>query len=160
MMRAIFYAPSLTCSRVGRGLQSPATAQALRPILAYSHQDLHTTSYLSTEDHGKSVENLIDRAILKPEHSEQTKSGTNDEVASHPASFDPSTTSPESVTDATRRETEGGGTSIDPLSASPANLEISKSRDPMEGGAEHNVAKKRSAKGWTRKRKPVNVDEH
>ncbi|KAL1970069.1 hypothetical protein VTN77DRAFT_6474 [Rasamsonia byssochlamydoides] len=125
-------------------------------ILPPSQRTFQTSStVLDTEQHEKDVEGLIDRNTLNPARSEYSKSGTDDEVASHDVSFDPDTTSPKGQVDAAGRESQRRGHTSNPLDISPGNQEVSKTRDPTEGAPEHGVEKGPSARGWTRKRKPV-----
>lgn len=123
-------------------------------VPVYAPPCAHTTTFHSiTKHHQQNAEGLTNRTTLNPERSEQTESGTDDEVASHPASFDPSKTDPECAAKATKRESQQRGKLGSPLDTSPANRDVSEPRDPAEGGAERNAAKERSAKGWTRKQK-------
>jgi hypothetical protein len=142
-----------------------ASNKAGQPLPAYSPPSTHSQSYaissvlalFRSTTTSTTTESSIDRTTLKPERSEHTKSGTDDEVASHPASFDPSKTDPECAAKATKRESQRRGMPGSPLDTSPANRDVSK---PAEGGAERNATKERSAKGWTRKQKstPKNHD--
>ncbi|OXV07147.1 hypothetical protein Egran_05083 [Elaphomyces granulatus] len=141
------------------GQPPPSThsqSYAISSVLAL----FRSTTTSTTKHHQQNAESSIDRTTLKPERSEQTKSGTDDEVASHPASFDPSKTDPECAAKATKRESQRRGMPGSPLDTSPVNRDVSKPRDPAEGGAERNATKERSAKGWTRKQKstPRNHD--
>jgi len=123
-------------------------------VPVYVPPSAHTTTFRSTtKHHQQNAEGLANRTTLNPEHNEQTESGTDDEVANHSASFDPSKTDPECAAKATKRESQQRGKPGSPLDTSPANRDVSKPRDPAEGGAERNAAKERSAKGWTRKQK-------
>jgi len=97
-----------------------------------------------------------ERKALNPERYETCKSGTDDEVAQHKSSYDPTYTTPESEHQALEDEykREGDGTH-DPLFVSPANREVSLILDPMVGGAVHNAQSLGSVRGWTNKHKTV-----
>ncbi|EAW06651.1 uncharacterized protein ACLA_083460 [Aspergillus clavatus NRRL 1] len=101
---------------------------------------------------------IHDRNTLDPQRSEGTKTGTDNEVASHPAAYDPNTTSPESEIAETEKETKQGGKVSNPLNVSAANQGVSEARDPQEGGPDHNADKSAlSGKGRTRKGKEVHT---
>jgi len=127
--------------------------------LSVSQRTFQTSTVLDTEHHEKDVEGLIDRQTLNPSRSEYSKSGTDDEVASHDVSFDPSKTEPACEVNAMGRESQKRGNTSNPLDMSPGNRDVSNARDPTEGGAQHGVKEGHSARGWTRKRKPVNTGE-
>lgn len=93
---------------------------------------------------------------MRPERSENAQSGTDAEVASHDAAFDPKETSPEKEVAKSREESQSRGKTSNPLDVSPGNKDSSKARHPTEGGAEHGAPKDRSTRGWTRKGKEVN----
>ncbi|KAJ9224521.1 hypothetical protein DTO021C3_815 [Paecilomyces variotii] len=111
-----------------------------------------TRSTLFAESSQKS----IDRNELKPERSEYSKSGTDDEVAGHPSAFDPSKTSPESEVQASCEETRQEGKSSNPLNVSPGNKDVSQARDPTEGGADASTPHSPSSRGAPPKNKQVN----
>ncbi|KAK2751919.1 hypothetical protein FQN55_008661 [Onygenales sp. PD_40] len=72
-----------------------------------------------------------DRTTLNPTSTEATKSGTHQDVAGQPAAFKPSSTSPESALEDSRRnaaEHQGKGKQ-NPLEVSAANLDVSGSKD-------------------------------
>ncbi|RHZ54365.1 uncharacterized protein CDV56_103285 [Aspergillus thermomutatus] len=101
---------------------------------------------------------IHDRNELDPQRSETTKTGTDNEVASHHAAYDPNTTSPESEIDQAEQETNQGGKVSNPLDVSPANKDVSGARDPQEGGPDHNAEKAGpSRRGSPRKGKEVHV---
>ena len=98
-----------------------------------------------------------DRTKLDPQRSEVTKSGTDAEVAGHPAAFDPTKTSPESEIKATEEESKQEGKTSNPLNMSPANSETSDWQNQAEQEATRNVDKEKSSeRGATRKNKEVN----
>ncbi|KAL1986569.1 hypothetical protein VTN96DRAFT_6147 [Rasamsonia emersonii] len=141
---------------------NPPSATTTATLHHHQHHPLerafHTsTPVRDTEHHEKDVGGLIDRNTLNPLRSEYSKSGTDDEVATHQVAFDPDNTAPEDEVDAAGHESRRRGNTSNPLDVSPGNQEVSKARDPMEGGAEHGVEKGPSAQGWTRKRRPVNT---
>lgn len=96
------------------------------------------------------------RESLNPSRAEGTGSGTDDEVASHDASFDPHNTEPESEVEATGRESAERNKKSNPLDVSPGNKNVNKTRDPSQDPPDSGVEKPPSARGWTRKHKSVN----
>lgn len=101
-----------------------------------------------------------DRETLKPESSEVTKSGTDNEVAQHSASYDPGETAPERELESTAEEHKKEGKEGNPLNMSPANPGISKWRDPVEGAPERGADRDASsAKGAAKKNRKVVVKE-
>jgi hypothetical protein len=102
---------------------------------------------------------LQDRESLSPERSETTKSGTDAEVAEHPAAFDPSNTAPESELAATAEESKKEGESDSPLDVSAANKDVSAWRHPTEGGPARNRDRESSARGTPKKNRSVHVKE-
>lgn len=101
---------------------------------------------------------MHDRTVLDPQRSEVSKSGTDNEVAAHPAAYDPQRTSPESEIEATKEESQRAGKVSNPLDISPANKETSKMRPPQEGGPDRNVDKEKpSARGAARKHGEVKI---
>ncbi|KAL4885641.1 hypothetical protein BJY04DRAFT_180135 [Aspergillus karnatakaensis] len=93
-----------------------------------------------------------DRNKLDPHRTEDSQSGTTDEVATRDAAFDPSNTSPESEIGASKQETKQKGDSRDPLTVSGADKEVGGARDPAEGKPEKNVDKEgHSVRGSGRK---------
>lgn len=147
--------PLQAAVQVSSNLTATAATTSLPPL----QRSFQTSTILSTEQHEKAAENLVNRDSLNPSRSEYSESGTDDEVASHDASFDPSNTSPEGEVEAAGQESEARGKTSNPLDASPGNHEFNKSRDPTEGGAERGADRAPSARGWTRKRKPVNEEK-
>ncbi|OJJ49853.1 hypothetical protein ASPZODRAFT_128401 [Penicilliopsis zonata CBS 506.65] len=106
------------------------------------------------------TETYLARQALHPEHSENSQSGTDDEVAHHLSSYDPSTTAPEREVQAMEDEcrAENATTLCSPLAVSPGNREVSQTLDVMVGGAVQGAAKLGpSARGWTRKHKEVQI---
>jgi hypothetical protein len=102
---------------------------------------------------------LQDRESLSPERSETTKSGTDAEVAEHPAAFDPSNTAPESELAATAEESKKEGESDSPLDVSAANKDVSAWRHPTEGGPARNQDRESSARRTPKKNRSVHVKE-
>lgn len=101
---------------------------------------------------------MHDRTVLDPQRSEVSKSGTDNEVAAHPAAYDPHRTSPESEIAATEEESQQEGKVSNPLDMSPANKETSKSRPPQEGGPDRNVEREKpSSRGSARKHGEVKI---
>lgn len=101
----------------------------------------------------------IDREELRPERSEVTKSGTDNEIAHHDSAFDPSNTAPESELAAT--EQESGSTNVKgTLDMSPANKDVSAWRGPTEGGPDRNLDRGVSSKrGTPNKSRTIHVKE-
>jgi hypothetical protein len=98
-----------------------------------------------------------ERRVLNPERSETSKSGTDNEVAGHSSSYDPSETTPENELRALEKECQNMGI-INPLFISPANREFSTLLDEMVGGSVHNADKLGvSGRGLTRKGKEVHI---
>ncbi|KAJ5776277.1 uncharacterized protein N7511_001288 [Penicillium nucicola] len=105
-------------------------------------------------------EGLQDREALDPQRSETTKSGTDGEVAEHPAAFDPSNTAPESELAATAEESKKDGKPDSPLDMSPANKDVSAWRGPTEGGPARNRDREASsARGSPSKNRSIHVKE-
>ncbi|KAJ5983879.1 hypothetical protein N7481_005978 [Penicillium waksmanii] len=101
----------------------------------------------------------IDREELRPERSEVTKSGTDNEIAHHDAAFDPTNTAPESELAATENESKSTNVKGS-LNMSPANKDVSAWRRPTEGGPDRNVDRGVSSKkGSPNKRRTVHVKE-
>jgi cytoskeletal protein RodZ len=101
---------------------------------------------------------MHDRNELDPQRSEGTKTGTDNEVATHDAAYDPNTTSPESEIKQAEKESEQGHKVSNPLNVSAANKDVSGARDPQEGGPDHNAEKKEtSGRGSPRKGREVHV---
>jgi hypothetical protein len=71
-----------------------------------------------------------DKDSITVESNEYSKSGSDDAAATSDAAFDPSKTSPEAA-ERTAENEEGGNS----LNVSPGNAEVSKPRDPQEGGS-------------------------
>ncbi|KAF2202935.1 hypothetical protein GQ43DRAFT_439297 [Delitschia confertaspora ATCC 74209] len=79
--------------------------------------------------------NTQDKDSLDPSRSEYSQSGTDDAAtATTDAAFNPNKTSPESEKAAADKES---GRNTSPLDVSPGNPEVSKARDPQEGGSAH-----------------------
>ncbi|OKL55740.1 hypothetical protein UA08_08977 [Talaromyces atroroseus] len=124
-------------------------------------RNLQTTSKLWTESHGIDAnDRLGKRDTLNPSRAEGTQTGTDDEVASHGASFDPSNTKPESEVEAAGRESAERNKTSNPLDVSPGNREVNSTRDSSKDPPESGVEKPQSARGWTRKSKPVNQTKY
>ncbi|QDS72056.1 hypothetical protein FKW77_002669 [Venturia effusa] len=82
-----------------------------------------------------------DKDSLKPRSTEYSKSGSDDTAAHNDAAFDPKQTKPE-----TEEKNMGGSsnpTEGNPLSVSPGNPQVSKARDPQEGGAQNATGENR-----------------
>ncbi|GAD97493.1 conserved hypothetical protein [Paecilomyces variotii No. 5] len=141
--------PITSLRHLGRIVHAPTAEFTTLPRATRS---FGTRSTLFAEPGQKS----IDRNELKPERNEYSKSGTDNEVAGHPSAFDPTKTSPESEMEATGEETAREGKSSNPLNVSPGNQEVSKARDPKEGGADASTTRSASSRGAPRKNKPVN----
>ncbi|KAE8153661.1 hypothetical protein BDV25DRAFT_136601 [Aspergillus avenaceus] len=100
----------------------------------------------------------FERQVLNPERTETCKTGTDDEVGHHKASYDPSMTAPEREYLADEEECRLEGRGHHPLFVSPANVEVSHLLNPMVGGAVHGADREGpSGMGWTRKNKKVHV---
>ncbi|KAL1388917.1 hypothetical protein HDK64DRAFT_270923 [Phyllosticta capitalensis] len=83
-----------------------------------------------------------DKDSLNPTSTEYSKSGGDNAAAHTPdAAFNPNKTSPEEATKTAERES---GEDTNPLDASPGNPDISKPRDPTEGGAEKGARNERA----------------
>ncbi|EED23417.1 conserved hypothetical protein [Talaromyces stipitatus ATCC 10500] len=119
-----------------------------------SRRNIQTTSMLWTAQHEQNADRLISRESLNPSRAESTGTGTDDEVASHDASFDPHNTAPESEIEATGRESEARKDTSNPLDVSPGNIEVNKTRDPSKDPPESGADRPASSRGWTRKSKP------
>ncbi|EAW16114.1 uncharacterized protein NFIA_054600 [Aspergillus fischeri NRRL 181] len=100
---------------------------------------------------------MHNRNELDPQRSEGTKTGTDNEVATHHTAYDPNTTSPESEMNQAEKESEQGGKVSNPLDVSAANKDVSGARDPQEGGPDHNAEKEPSGRGSPRKGREVHV---
>ncbi|KAJ5387899.1 hypothetical protein N7509_010440 [Penicillium cosmopolitanum] len=101
----------------------------------------------------------IDREELRPERSEVTKSGTDNEIAHHDSAFDPTNTAPESELAATENESKSTNVKGS-LNMSPANKDVSAWRGPTEGGPDRNVDRGVSSKrGSPNKRRTIHVKE-
>ncbi|RAL14086.1 uncharacterized protein BO97DRAFT_476847 [Aspergillus homomorphus CBS 101889] len=97
-------------------------------------------------------ESELDRHLLNPWTTENSRSGTDDEAAHHPWSFDPQITDPSLEVQAAEAECALDTALDEPLYVSPGNIEVSRFLDPMAGGAAHNAVKPGcSGMGWTRK---------
>jgi cytoskeletal protein RodZ len=94
---------------------------------------------------------------LDPQRSEGTKTGTDNEVATHHTAYDPDNTSPESEINQAEKESEQGGKVSNPLDVSAANKDVSGARDPQEGGPDRNAEKAPSGRGSPRKGREVHV---
>ncbi|KAL2002406.1 hypothetical protein VTN02DRAFT_6830 [Thermoascus thermophilus] len=132
-------------------LASSGVTRAIYATARPTTRALSTTASLSTTREQKT----LDRSTLRPERTEYSQSGTDDEVAGHPSAYDPSNTSPEGQTEASGRESQQAGKISNPLDVSPANTEVSQARDPTEGAPDQNVPSGPSVRGSPRKR-PVN----
>ncbi|PWY95902.1 hypothetical protein BO94DRAFT_530641 [Aspergillus sclerotioniger CBS 115572] len=145
-------------------LNTPSQA-ALRTIQTSSGRSLLTSSTqyrpLATSQithKERHQESDLDRHLLRPEHMENSKSGTDDEAAHHWSSYDPTITDPDLEVLACEEECELDGDLDDPLYISPGNREISRLLEPMVGGAVHNdVRPGPSGRGWTRKHREVHI---
>jgi hypothetical protein len=132
----------------------------LHSIQPCHRRNLQTTTKLWTEHHENNANDRIGkRDVLNPSRAEGTQTGTDDEVAHHDASFDPSNTVPESEVEATGRESAERNKRSNPLDVSPGNREVNEMRDPSKDPPESGVERPASARGWTRKGKAVNQDK-
>lgn len=101
----------------------------------------------------------IDREALRPERSEVTKSGTDNEIAHHDSAFDPTNTAPETELAATEQETNSTNVK-GTLNMSPANKDVSAWRGPTEGGPVRNLDRESSSKrGSPNKRRTIHVKD-
>ncbi|KAB8235040.1 uncharacterized protein BDW43DRAFT_49358 [Aspergillus alliaceus] len=111
----------------------------------------------TTHQQKEEEDKFHDRTILDPQRNEVSKTGTDNEVAGHPAAYDPSKTSPESEIQATEEESQQQGKVSNPLNVSPANKEVSGTRPAQEGLPDRNAEKSGSTgRGAARKNKEVN----
>ncbi|KAK8177937.1 hypothetical protein IWX90DRAFT_510597 [Phyllosticta citrichinensis] len=90
-----------------------------------------------------------DKDSLNPTSTEYSKSSGDDAAAqTTDAAFNPNKTSPEEETATANRESgevrKSGPSDTNPLDVSPGNPEISKPRDPTEGGADKAPQKERA----------------
>jgi hypothetical protein len=148
-----------TTKNVTRHFQYQSKPQGTTTVSSLSSQqkcNLTTSAILSTERHNGDSDTLLNRHSLNPSRGENSQSGTDNEVASHDAPFDPSNTAPEAEMEATARESSQRNKQSNPLDVSPANADVNKARDPSEDKAERGVERPPSARGRTRKNKPVN----
>ncbi|PLN77648.1 hypothetical protein BDW42DRAFT_176423 [Aspergillus taichungensis] len=101
---------------------------------------------------------VLDRQALHPSPAETAQFGTDDQVAQHPSSFDPSITAPEREFFVLDEECRVGG-EADPLLVSPANREVSRLLSPAEldRAVQGGVKIGPSARGWTNKHGAVRV---
>jgi len=128
-------------------------------VTTNTQRALSTTTPLH-QNHNHPSSSTEDRTRLNPERTETTKSGTDSEVAQHPAAFDPSKTAPETELRATEEEHKSEGKSGNPLDMSPANKDVSGWRGPTEGGPAQNADKPGpSARGQPRKNRKIDVKE-
>ncbi|KAJ5467148.1 hypothetical protein N7475_004900 [Penicillium sp. IBT 31633x] len=105
-------------------------------------------------------DDLLDRESLNPERSETAKSGTDAEVAKHPAAFDPSNTAPENELAATAEESKKEGDKESPLNVSPANKDVSSWRRPNEGAPDRNRDREASSsRGAPKKNRGIHVKD-
>ncbi|KAJ5226110.1 hypothetical protein N7468_007335 [Penicillium chermesinum] len=99
-----------------------------------------------------------DRESLSPQRSEATKSGTDSEVAEHPAAFDPKNTSPEGELNQTAKESQQQGKQKNPLNMSPANQEVNDWK--AENGKSRNADRDASSsRGAPKKNRSIHVKE-
>ena len=99
-----------------------------------------------------------DREALNPDRAEVSKSGTDSELAEHPAAFDPHNTSPEGEFHQTAKESKEQGKAHNPLNMSPANSEVSDWKRP--DGPERNIDREASStRGSPRKSRSIHVKE-
>lgn len=128
------------------------------PLLRSQWRASHTIIYMKTPGDQSQLSLDFERQILNPERAETCKSGTDDEVAHHKSSYDPSTTTPESEYLADEEECTTAMEAHHPLFISPARKEVSELLSPMVGGAVHGADRLGpSARGWTRKHKEVHI---
>ncbi|KAJ5129492.1 uncharacterized protein N7515_005531 [Penicillium bovifimosum] len=116
-----------------------------------------STTQRSQTEKGPGVQ---DREALNPERSETSKSGTDSEVAKHPAAFDPHNTAPENELKATEDESKQEGKTDSPLDVSPANKDVSSWKRDTEGGPARNRDRDASSsRGAAKKNRGIHVKE-
>lgn len=131
-----------------------------QPLLPASRRTLHAVINLDPPKEAKEEAIDFERQILNPERTETCKTGTDDEVGHHKASYDPLITTPESEYLADEEECKLDGKGHHPLFVSPANTEVSHLLDPMVGGAVHSADRLGpSAQGWTRKHREIRIKD-
>jgi hypothetical protein len=138
----------------------------LRNLIRTTQTTTRTPVYLyaplltrSLQTQGQPSPDELDRQSLHPERAENTQSGTDDAVAGHTSSYDPSTTTPEIESQALEAECKLLG-EVDPLFFSAAHREVSALLDPKLEVAVHTIEHlSPSAKGWTRKHKEVRISK-
>lgn len=112
-------------------------------------KNLHYRTITTTLPAQRSKQDLEDRESINTESTEHSKSGGDSAVAQNEdAAFNPNKTSPEEEEAAASQ-----GNEVNPLGVSGADKDVSKTRDPQEGGAEKGAEKKPSGKGETNKGK-------
>lgn len=114
-------------------LRAPARASTLtaRGSRVSPSSNIHgTRTYHSHRALGMPYKNDQDRQSLKPQSTEGTKSGTDNDAAQTDAAFDASKTSPEAAHTSAEKESGEGNT----LEASGANQERSKPLGKDGGG--------------------------
>ncbi|KAH8704901.1 hypothetical protein BGW36DRAFT_421486 [Talaromyces proteolyticus] len=136
------------------------TRHALPSSVSPWQRSYSKSSMMWTGKHNQNADNLLDRSALNPNRGENSQSGTDNEVASHDAPFDPSNTSPESEMEATANESRQRNKTNNPLDISPANKDINQTGDSSKEPADRGADRLPSARGWTRKNKPVNEEKH
>ncbi|KAL3470734.1 hypothetical protein BJX99DRAFT_238817 [Aspergillus californicus] len=93
-----------------------------------------------------------DRTTLDPSRTETSQSATTDEVATQDTAFDPSNTAPETEIGASKEETKKNkGDDRSPLDVSAGDKEVSRARNPQEGGADRNEKTGQTIRGQPRK---------
>lgn len=129
--------------------------------IVQTRRNIQTTppTFWTAQHEQTAADRLVNRESLNPARAEGTSSGTDDEVASHDASFDPRNTAPESELEATGHESEAQQKTSNPLDVSAGNKEVNKTRDPAQDPPESGADRLASVKGWTRKGKQVNQDK-
>ncbi|KAF9892088.1 hypothetical protein FE257_002494 [Aspergillus nanangensis] len=156
-----YYASKRMATNGLRGIQFLRTSQlspSVPPSAAHLRKS-YTVFRMQSPPSDKRPQTLdFERQILNPERYETSKSGTDDEVAHHQASYDPSKTTPEMEFVADEEECTRTGELHHPLEVSPANRVCSEMLNPMVGGAVHGAARLGpSARGWTRKHREVHI---
>lgn len=131
-----------------------------REPISTTQRPFSTITCLQKQNQNSDNPNVKERETLKPERSEVTKSGTDNEVAHHPAAYDPNQTSPERELESTAQEHHREGKEGNPLNMSPANPDVSAWRGPTEGGPDRGAERgASSAKGGARKNRKVQIKE-
>lgn len=153
-------------SLISSGQQATKSANSLQPSVGLwtppmkaSQPSRSTFSTLSLrQKQAPDPGTPSDRETLDPNRSEVTKSGTDGELAEHPAAFDPHNTSPEGEFHQTAKESQEQGKPSNPLNMSPANSEVSSWQRP-DGPARNVDRGVSSSRGAPKKNRSIHVKE-